>query len=209
MPLLDDGGLCRYIDAPLGAFGITRLAADTPCRHKAAGFLCFGRTEGKPNAFDWLLGKGKPFSRAFVNPEYGEGAAGAHIGIDLLHIGIFAEQVGQALRPDLPYPALHGHAEKDIFALQGGKGDILIGFEPLINALALGGQEVKTLSSESMMSMAQVTGCPSPSTVARYCTDSPAKALRLRLCSISPINDGLGLVPFADSIPLYQCLFAL
>lgn len=110
-------------------------------------FLCFGRTEGKAGAFDRLLGKGKPFSRAFVNSEYGDGAAGAHIRIDFFRIDIFAEQVGQALRSDLLCPFLHGHAGKDTFVLQGGKGDILIGFEPLVKVLALGGQEGKTFSS--------------------------------------------------------------
>ena len=111
-------------------------------------FLCLCHVEGKAGAYDWLLGKIKPFSRVFVNPEYGGGTAGAHIRIDFFRIEIFADRPGRCLaRSPLSCPARTRPRWKGIFTLHGGKGDILIGFEPLVKVLALGGQEVKAFSS--------------------------------------------------------------
>ena len=143
--LLYDYGFCRNVNALLRAFGIAQLATDTFIRYKVTCFLCLRPAKRKAGAFDWLLGKVKPFARPLVNFEYGEGAAGAHIGINLLHIGIFAEQVGKFLRPDFFRLALHRyrHAGQGIFTLHSGKGDVLIAFQPVINVLAFGGQEIK------------------------------------------------------------------
>ena len=105
--LLYDYGLCRNVNALLRAFGIAQLAADAFVCNKVAVFLCPRPTEGKTGAFNRLLGKVKPFSCPLVNLENRQGAAGAHIGINLLHIGIFAEQIGKFLRPDFFRLALH------------------------------------------------------------------------------------------------------
>ena len=99
--LLYDYGLCRNINALLRTFGITQLAANTFVRHKIAGFFCLCAAEEEAGPFNRKFGEVKPFSGSFVNFEYCKRAAGTHIGINLLHIGIFTEQVGQHVRPDL------------------------------------------------------------------------------------------------------------
>ena len=101
MFLLYDYRLCRNINALLRALGIAQFAADALVCHKVAAFLCLRPAEGEAGALNRLLGKVKPFSRPLVNLENREGAAGALIGINLLHIGIFAEQARQLLRPAL------------------------------------------------------------------------------------------------------------
>ena len=54
--LLNDRRLSRNIDALLGTFGITELAADTGVCNKITllHFLCAAK--GKAGTFDWLLG---------------------------------------------------------------------------------------------------------------------------------------------------------
>ena len=91
--LLYDRGLCRNVNALLGALGIAQLAADTFIRYKVTCFPCLRPAKRKAGAFNRLPGKVKPFSRPLVNFEYGEGTAGAHIRIYFFHIRIFAKQV--------------------------------------------------------------------------------------------------------------------
>ena len=143
--LLDHDGLCRNVNALLRALGIAQLATDAFVRYKVTCFLCLRPAKGKAGAFNRLLRKVKPFSCPLVNFEYGEGTAGAHIGINLLHVGIFVEQIWQLFRPNLFRLTLHGHrhAGQGIFTFHGGKSDVFIGFQPVIKILAPGGQEVK------------------------------------------------------------------
>ena len=97
--LLYDYRLYPNVDTLLRAFGIAQLAANAVVRHKVTCFPCLCPAEGEAGAFKRLPGKVKPFSRPLVYFEYGEGTAGAHIGISFFHIRILSQQAGKLLRP--------------------------------------------------------------------------------------------------------------
>ena len=80
-----------------------------------------------------------------IDLKHGEGAAGARGSVNLLHIGIFAEQVRQSVRSDLFHFSLYRncHAGKGLFSLHSREGDLFLGFQPAIKVLALCCQEIE------------------------------------------------------------------
>ena len=135
--------LCK-INAILGADLLACPAAGTGCCDGV--ILLFGcpLPKGKGKPLDRFLRKVEPLDLPLVQLENRECLAGALGGIDLFHIGVLFQQLGQPPIPQFPHAAPHRdrHAGQGVFAVGAGQGQIALPLQPFVKPLALGREEV-------------------------------------------------------------------